>query len=210
MEKQSVVKMIRGCLIVFEGIDGTGKSTQLELLANHLRGQGFDVVQTKEPTEGPYGRKIRSHYTRREKITQEEELALFIEDRRQHVNDLILPALEDNKIILCDRYYLSTIAYQGAAGGDMEEIARRNRFAPEPDLVLLFQNPPELSVKRITATRGDVLNDFEQHDYLTQVAAIFSSMDHSFIRSINAQQSIENVHHDVVVCVERMLPAFLR
>ncbi|NOQ46214.1 MAG: dTMP kinase, partial [Desulfobulbaceae bacterium] len=89
--------MNRGLLIAFEGIDGTGKSTQLHMLARYLQEQGFAVVETREPTNGPYGKKIRVLYVDRGRCTLEEELELFIRDRRQHVDELIVPALSKGK-----------------------------------------------------------------------------------------------------------------
>jgi dTMP kinase len=83
----------RGILIAMEGIDGTGKSTQLRLLGRYLRDKGCSVIETREPTNGPYGRKIRELYVDRGKYSVEQELELFIEDRRQHVREVIEPAL---------------------------------------------------------------------------------------------------------------------
>ncbi len=204
IEEKFVLK--EGCLIVFEGIDGTGKSTQLQLLKEHLTNSlGLNVISTREPTEGAYGRKIRALYNNREGVTLEEELDLFIKDRQDHVRNLIEPALAERKVVLCDRYYLSTIAYQGAAGFDPGTIARMNNFAPEPNLALLFQLSPEISIKRITQKRGDSLNDFEQQESLKKVAAIFESMNLPYIRKINSQQNIEKVHQDVVGVVESYL-----
>jgi dTMP kinase len=196
----------KGCLIVFEGIDGTGKSTQLQLLEKHLTiNFGLNVVSTREPTEGVYGHQIRALYNNREGVTLEEELDLFIKDRQDHVLNLIEPALLAKKVVLCDRYYLSTIAYQGAAGADIQSIAMKNNFAPEPDLALLFQLSPEISVKRITQKRGDSLNDFEQQESLGKVAVIFDNMSFPYIRRIDSQQTIKKVHQDVIGAVEPYL-----
>jgi dTMP kinase len=208
IEKKFILN--KGCLIVFEGIDGTGKSTQLQLLEKHLSLVfGLNVVSTREPTEGVYGRQIRALYNNREGVTLEEELELFIKDRQDHVLNLIEPALTAKKVVLCDRYYLSTIAYQGAAGANTETIAMKNNFAPEPDLALLFQLSPEMSVKRITQKRGDTLNDFEKQDSLGKVAAIFDNMNFPYIRRVDSQQNIEKVHQDVVSVVEPYLHSIM-
>ncbi|HSH14189.1 MAG TPA: dTMP kinase, partial [Desulfurivibrionaceae bacterium] len=128
----------RGLLIAVEGIDGTGKSSQVRLLAETLKGKGYPVVVTREPTDGPYGRQIRSFFLKRQQLSPEAELELFMNDRRQHVRELVAPALAAGEIVITDRYYLSTAAYQGAAGRDPEEIMTANEaFAPVPDLVLL-------------------------------------------------------------------------
>jgi len=206
MDKQEKIVLPKGCLIVFEGIDGTGKSTQLHLLAERLAGCGLPVVTTKEPTEGKYGQQIRALYRNRSNVTMEEELELFIRDRREHVNGFIEPALEQRKIVLCDRYYLSTIAYQGAAGADPGAVERMNGFAPAPDLALIFQLEPAQSIKRITDKRGDILNDFEQLESLAGVSAIFNKMDFPFIRRIDSHQPADEVHADVINTVKTTLP----
>ena len=199
----------KGVLIVFEGTDGTGKSTQLQLLSRYLRDKGYPVITTREPTEGQYGQKIRELYVNRSKYSQEEELELFLADRREHVHELLTPALEQGKIILCDRYFLSTAAYQGARGFDPENILELNHFAPNPDLALLFQVPLDTGLKRITSGRGDVLNDFEQRESLDHVAAIFASIKRPYIQTIDSSGSIEEVHRMVIEHVSPLLPALL-
>jgi dTMP kinase len=194
-----------GQLIVFEGTDGTGKSTQLKLLATALVKRGLSVESTFEPSNGEYGKQIRAIFTNRKKISKEEELDLFIADRKDHVDRLIKPALHSNKIVLCDRYYLSTIAYQGAAGFDPDYILSRNYFAPVPDLALLFHAPIATGIRRITEGRGEKLNDFEKEEYLQKVAEQFNQMTYSFIRRIDATRDIETIHTEVVEHVTQFL-----
>ncbi len=191
----------KGRLIVFEGIDGTGKSTQIEMLANRLQTEGYDVITTREPTNGRYGQKIRNLYQDRKTVSKEEELQLFINDRKEHVKDLLSPSLASGKVVLCDRYYFSTAAYQGANGFDPKDILQRNSFAPVPDLVLLFDLTPEESIRRITRSRGDTLNDFEQKETLTAVKQIFDTMNFDYIHKIDASRTITEVHHLVVSAV---------
>ncbi len=195
----------KGLLIVFEGTDGTGKSTQLDLLRNALQDKGTPVLSTCEPTNGRYGQEIRTLYTDRKKLSLEEELDLFIADRKEHVETLIGPALENGEIILCDRYYLSTIAYQGAAGLDPSYIMSRNSFAPEPDLALLFHAPVQTGVKRITENRGEALNDFENEEYLQKVAMQFDQMNFAFIKRIDASRSIQTIHQDILNLTQPLL-----
>ena len=189
--------MKKGLLIVFEGIDGTGKSTQLHLLAQYLINKDYPVITTREPTDGQYGVKIRELYVDRDSISKEQELELFINDRKEHVEQLIQPALAEHKIILCDRYFLSTAAYQGAVGFDPQEILNQNSFAPDPDLALLFLAKPELSVLRI-ANRGDALNDFEHQDKLEKVSKLFLSLNKPYILQIDGSGTIESIHQEVV------------
>lgn len=187
-----------GLLIVFEGTDGTGKSTQLQLLYEALKNANQPVIATREPTDGRYGKKIRQLYIDRKKYSHEEELELFLADRREHVDELLNPALNQGKIVLCDRYFLSTAAYQGAIGFDPETVLARNSFAPEPDLALLFQVPVDTGITRITSGRGDIPNDFEQAENLQKVADIFGAIDRPYIRKINAEGSIEAIHQTVM------------
>lgn len=196
----------RGKLIVFEGTDGTGKSTQLQLLGDYLQNKGYSVLTTREPTEGRYGQQIRSLYMDRNRYRREEELELFLADRREHVEKLLVPALEQGKVILCDRYFLSTVAYQGARGFDPEHILGLNHFAPDPDVALLFHVPLDTCLDRITSGRGDKLNDFEQRENLARVDAIFSSIKRPYIQPVDARGSIEEVHRLVIECVKPLLP----
>ena len=197
-----------GLLIVFEGTDGTGKSTQLQLLYDALRREGHSVVATREPTDGKYGQEIRQLYKNRNKYSIEEELELFLADRKEHVDALLVPALNRGEIVLCDRYFLSTAAYQGAIGFDPETVLARNSFAPEPDLALLFQVQIDVGLTRITSGRREAPNDFEQAENLEKVAAIFSTIDRPYIRKIDASGSIESVHRLVMEHVTALFSDF--
>jgi len=196
----------KGLLIVFEGIDGTGKTTQLTMLADKLTGMGCNVVATREPTDGKYGQKIRQLYVDRNACSPEEELSLFIEDRKEHVNKVISPALASGKVVISDRYYLSTAAYQGAAGHDPEEILKQNEaFAPQPDLVLHLVVPISVGVHRIKNLRNETLNDFEKEESLKKVSRVFDSLDRDYIKRVDATLKVEEVHECVMVHVQQLL-----
>jgi dTMP kinase len=195
-----------GLLIVFEGTDGTGKTSQRDLLAANLAQRGLPVEITKEPTDGHYGQQIRQLYGGKHRFSLEEELELFLADRRQHVAERLLPALAAGRIVLCDRYYFSTAAYQGARGLDPQTIVSLNDFAPVPDLVLLFRAEIEVCLKRITEGRGETPNSFEQGEFLARVAAIYATFDASYIRTIDAQRSVDEVQRAVIAAVEPLLP----
>ena len=196
----------RGLLIALEGIDGTGKSTQVKLLARRIEEAGREVVTTFEPTDGPHGRRLRALLANRAALTPEEELRLFIEDRRDHVNRVITPALAAGKVVITDRYYFSTVAYQGAAGHDQDEILRLNEsFAPRPDLLLLLQAPSATGVRRVRELRGDELNDFEQEEYLERVAAIFDGFSGFGVVKIDAEAPVDQVAEDIWLSVKKLL-----
>jgi len=197
--------MNKGILIVFEGIDGTGKSTQMSLLATALKKKGLAVIETREPTDGKFGRQIRELYTNRSDATPEQELELFLADRQEHVDQVLTPGLCQGKIILCDRYFLSTAAYQGAIGFSPAEIIEKNSFAPSPDLALLFYAPPKIGIERITTGRGDTLNDFEKETTLQKVAAIFDSLRLPYIQRIDASGSVDSIHRMVLEAVTPLL-----
>jgi dTMP kinase len=167
--------MRKGLLIVLEGIDGTGKSTQAASLVGRLRRRGFPVTSSAEPTRGRYGREIRRAARRAGSLTPAEELDLFLRDRGEHVDRIIRPALSRGRIVVLDRYYFSTIAYQGAKGLDPEMIRRANeRFAPRPDLVFLLDLPARKGLGRIEG-RGSRDLLFERAGYLARVRRLFLS-----------------------------------
>ena len=186
-----------GLFIVFEGIDGTGKSTQVRLLAEKLRQLGYAVVETREPTNGSYGQKIRELFTDRTSVSQDEELQLFIADRDQHVREVITPALSDGCIVVSDRYYLSTVAYQGANGMNPALILKKNAVFPVPDLAFILEIEPAQGIHRIQNQRNEHPNTFEEEANLLKVAKIFAAMEQDFIKRIDGSCTIENVHREV-------------
>ena len=195
--------MKRGLLIVFEGIDGTGKSTQCELLARSLTERHMLNIALAEPTRGTWGTKIRRLLSEgRQGISPQEELSWFVNDRKEDIELNIMPALQDNKVVLMDRYYFSTAAYQGALGLDPEQIRLENEtFAPIPDRVLIFLTSPETCLERIESTR-DQKSAFEKLDYLRNVQEIFKSFAGPNIRFINSVGSVPEVHGKVLSAIE--------
>ena len=196
----------RGYLIVFEGIDGSGKSGHSKLLGEYLAHKGFGVLQLSEPTKGRWGIKIREVLANgRRGLAPDEELQLFINDRKEDVANNINPALAQNKVILLDRYYFSTAAYQGALGLDPDAICRENEtFAPAPDLVLLFHCSPEECLRRIKKSRGS-FSSFEKLEYLKEVQDIFATFTHPEIKRIDSDRPKDTVHGHVVSEVNALL-----
>jgi len=198
--------MSQGLFIVIEGIDGTGKSTQSKRLAEWFRSRGREVVLSREPTDGPWGKKLRESATTG-RLSAEEELECFLNDRREHVEMSIKPALAEGKVVILDRYYFSTMAYQGARGFDPVEIRRRNEaFAPQPDLLLILDLSVESAHGRIGA-RGDTANEFEQRDTLSRCSEIFLSLrDEPFTCVIDAEPSLNEVTADILSVVTAKFP----
>ena len=195
--------MNRGLLIVFEGIDGSGKSTQCRMLADLLNKKGIANISLAEPTRGKWGMKIRQLLAKgRNGISANEELEWFMNDRREDVKQNIEPALNAGKVVLMDRYYFSTAAYQGALGFDPQKIRVDNeRFAPIPDRVLIFHNSPEKSLERIESSREEK-SAFEKRDYLIEVQNIFKSFTGPNIRYVSSDSSLEKVYEQVLCEVQ--------
>jgi dTMP kinase len=187
--------LARGILVALEGIDGTGKSTQARRLTAIFREQGYAVTLLREPTMSPWGRRIRAATTAGYRVlAPSQELDLFLQDRRYDVAAHITPALAARQLVLIDRYYFSTMAYQGALGIDPEHIRRLNEaFAPVPDLVLLLMLPPAQALERIRQDRGRADAVFEREDYLKRVDEAFRTLKGPQIHPVAADQPIDTV-----------------
>lgn len=186
-----------GFLIAIEGIDGGGKTTQAHFVQAHLQARRLPVVRTKEPTTGYWGQILRdSAVTGR--LSIEEEVEAFVKDRQEHVAQVINPALERGHVVIVDRYYFSTAAYQGARGLDpIELMARNEAFAPEPDLLVILDLDPAMGLQRIR-TRGDRANHFEQTGTLLRAREIFLSINKPYVYRIDASQEPEKIR-DLIV-----------
>lgn len=188
--------------LVFEGIDGSGKTTQAKMLTRRLTDLGIPFVLTSEPSDGPTGLMIRSLSFR---PSPDEEERLFTEDRRDHVNRVILPALAEKKIVICDRYVHSSAAYQGARGLDPSAIIRRNmRFAPLPDVVFFLEVPVSLALERIASARGEGFSLFEAEENLRSVDAIYRSLSDPRILRIDGTLPPDQTHTAIVRVLANM------
>lgn len=198
--------MERGKLIAFEGLDGCGKTTQLGRLGEQLREQGIEPVETFEPTDGETGRKIRSMARSGEGVDPETELAWFIEDRREHVDRVIEPALDRGRWVLCDRYTLSSVAYQGGRGLDSTAILEGGEAQfPVPDVVLLFELPAARGLERVVSRGGVLEPHFEKQEFLERVSGIFDALDRPYIERIDATPEPDAVTAQVLQVIERRL-----
>jgi len=185
-------------LVAFEGIDGSGKSTQALKLGAWAEGLGYEVVQTKEPTAGKWGKRIRDSMFKR-RLPAREELRCFVNDRREHVKTLIEPALRRGAFVIIDRYYYSTVAYQGARGLDPWKVLKLNRaFAPMPDIVFMMDLEPRVSLQRV-AGRG-AKDKFETLGELTKVRELFLklALREPHVVMLDADRPAGAVHKDVV------------
>jgi dTMP kinase len=189
----------RGTLLAFEGIDGCGKSTQVLRLARSLAAAGCSVVTTHEPTGGPTGARIREMARSGRVLEPEEELRWFVEDRRAHVRDTLGPALAKGCVVVTDRYFLSSVAYQGALGLDWQAIlAASEAEFPIPDLVLLLEIDAARGLERVLARGARLEGVFEREERLRRAAAIFRAVERPWVERIPAAGAIDEVHAAVV------------
>ena len=130
------------------------------------------------------------------KATTEEILHLFVMDRKEHVNEKISPALNDGKIVLMDRYYYSTMAYQAAAGIDVDRIRKDNEFAPKPDIVLIFDLPVDLAMKRVVG--HSVADAFEKEEHLEKVRQAYLNLESDpLVRIIDSSRTPDEIFDEV-------------
>ncbi len=201
-----------GLLIAVEGLDGAGKSSLLQSLAQKLRTQGFKVVTTREPTTGEWGQKIREHLASGSKISPQAMAELFLRDRRDHAREFLIPRLEEKAILLCDRYYLSTMAYQGACGLEIETLKRQNEtWAPVPDFVLYLDVPVDLALKRLEGRPFYKPEIFETKDFLTKVQETYlETLKHFRHGIVTASGPLEEVLEKALEALEPVLETWQR
>ena len=203
-----------GIFITFEGIDGSGKSTQVKYLANRLMTLGREVVLTREPGGSTGAEEIRSLVLEGapERWSAETEILLFTAARRDHMEKLILPALEDGKIVICDRFADSTRMYQGLTRGDLRSTVDSLTdlmIKRQPDLTILIDMDPELGHRRAKArnTKEERFEDFGV-DLQRRMRAGFLQLAKEFpdrIRIVNGNQSVEDLSEDIYGVVQETL-----
>jgi len=201
----------RGLFITFEGADGCGKTTQLNLLRDYLTQKGYDVLVTREPGAKGLGEKVREILLNYDGVVSDRcESFLFLADRAQHIDVIVKPAIDEGKIVLCDRHTDSTVAYQGYGRGlDIDEINRLNTLATnglKPDLTFVFDVDIETSMSRV----GNVKDRMESAgvDFFNRVRNGYlelAKLEPNRIKVIDATKSIDEVHQDVVISVENVI-----
>lgn len=188
----------RGAFIVIEGIDGAGKTTQSTGLAAFLQRHDIEAIRSKEPTDGPWGTMIRQS-AKTGRMSAENEIDAFSNDRREHVANLIEPSLSSGKTVILDRYFYSTIAYQSVAGYDHDRITRRmmEEF-PIPDVVVLLDVPAEVGISRVV-DRDSQPNKFESLENLRQVREAFFQIkrEHTNVVQIDGTDDAETVRYRI-------------
>lgn len=204
-----------GLFISFEGIDGSGKSTQSKKLAAHLRAQGYEVVETREPGGSRGAEEIRALVLQGDpdRWSAETEILLFTAARRDHMERLIEPALRDGKIVICDRFADSTRMYQGLSRGDLRGVVdtlHSLMIGREPDLTILIDMDPATGLSRaLSRQTADERFEAFGEDLQSKMRAGFLALAQEFpdrFRCINGAQDPDDVAADIRDVVQKALP----
>lgn len=205
--------------ITFEGTEGCGKSTQIDLLAKHLGSKNKNYLLTREPGATPIGKQIRSLLLNRENtnIVPLTELLLYAADRAQHCEEIIRPALKENKTVICDRFFDSTTAYQeGGRQLPSKLVSEINQLATQglkPHITFLLDLPVEIGLKR-ALKRASIENDtqdrFEREklDFHERVRIKYheiASQEAERVILVDANQDIQNIHQKIIQILESAL-----
>jgi len=205
---------VKGLFFVLEGIDGAGHSTHARRLGEWLEAEFPElrgkVVLTREPTDGPIGSLIRSALKGEFEVGPRALALLFTADRLEHVRTIIEPKLREGCVIVSDRYYLSTLAYQSASGVDLEWLMALNAGCPRPDLTILLDAPAEVCWARLRSCRSH-LELFEDPSFLEAVRQRFLKLAEVLkekgerIVIVNTDRPFEEAHREVVEHVKAIL-----
>ena len=193
----------KGFFICVEGLDGCGKTTQTKLLVRKLRKMGWDAVYTAEPSRGKIGKFIQKYCLQGEKRTFPiVEALLFAADRFEHVEREVIPALNEGKIVVSDRYVYSSLAYQGATGLDLKWIEMINEHAIRPDLAIFVDVEPEAVIKRLKPKKS-VMENLETQRKVREVYVKF--VEKGKLVRIDGNKSTKEVADDILKVVLRFL-----
>ncbi len=194
-----------GLFIAFEGLDGSGSSTQVNLLADKLKEEGYSAFVTKEPTNNIIGGLIRGQLTHDWSSSMECLQLLYAADRAHHLHREIIPALKNNKIMISDRYFFSTVAF-GSLELDTKWLMMLNEKFPQPDITFLIKVPPKECVRRMQASRFE-LELFEQEQKLVKVWQTYHWLSGQFknVYVLDGMQSRAQIAGEVFEITKRFL-----
>ncbi len=206
--------MEKGLFITFEGTDGSGKTTQIKLLEAYIREKGYEVVLSREPGGTKISEIIRDLILdpANKEIVPLTEMILYAASRAQHVEEVIAPAIEGGKVVICDRYVDSSYAYQGGGRGvDLKMIADVNRVAVNsvvPDITFFLDLDPEIAInRRINSTGADRIEQ-EKLDFHRRVYEAYKKLSLLYpdrIKTINAALSIEEISAQIKHYIDELL-----
>src|SRR3989344_670591 len=204
---------MKGSFIVIEGIDGSGKGSVIAEVNNLLLSRGTPekrIILTAEPTGGFYGKKVRELL----KSSADPDpfarnfLSLYVADRKEHIEKVIMPSLKERKIILCDRYKYSTFVYQRLQGIPLEEISSLHKSLPVPDLVFILDVPVEVALERISGDRKRKYTEsFEKKEFLEKVRSEFLNLGKIFpaeeIIVVDSSRPLEDVSREIFLAIKK-------
>jgi dTMP kinase len=188
-----------GKFIVIEGLDGSGKSAQVDLIINYLKEKGKEVVVTKEPTtDSEAGRKVRQALKKEITVEPLELQGLYVQDRKEHLENKVIPALKEGKFVVSSRYAFSTFAYGYSDGLDVDLLVKMNDNFLLPDLTLIINVSPDSCMERIE-DRGEPKELFEKKEKLAKVNEIYKKIPDMFenVAMVNGERPIQEVFEDV-------------
>ena len=197
----------KGKFIAFEGLDGSGQTTQANLLKDYLKKKGFKVILTKEPTrDSKAGKKVRKILNEETTTSPNQLQELFAEDRNWHQKNIVGPALKEGKIVITDRSQFSSFAFGVANRVVLDYLLSLNDEFLEPDLVILLKTSAKTSIQRIQK-RGEKETLFEKEKQLEKVWRAFEKLAAKFesIIIIDGEKSIEEIHEKVWQIVKQIL-----
>lgn len=199
-----ILSMDKGLFITFEGADGCGKSTQMDLLAKYLSNKGIKVVMTREPGGKGLGEQLRKILLNYDgDVSDRCESFLFLADRAQNIDTIVKPSVKLGKIVLCDRHTDSTVAYQGYGRGlNIDEINRLNLLATDgvkPDLTFVFDIDIETSMKRVGKEKDRMESaGYDFHNRVRNGYLEIAKKEPNRVKVIDATKSIQEIHKQVI------------
>ncbi len=203
----------KGLFITFEGADGCGKTTQINLLKDYLEKSGYEVILTREPGAKGLGEKVREILLNYDGVVSDRcESFLFLADRAQNIDIIVKPAVASGKIVLCDRHIDSTVAYQGYGRGlDIERIKMLNNLATDgkkPDLTIVFDIDVATSMERVGKDKDRMENaGIDFHNRVRNGYLEIAKEEPERIKVINSVKSIDEVFEDLKKIVKKYLPS---
>ena len=206
--------MKKGIFIVIDGIDGSGKTEVVKVLHNYLftKHKKYRILTTREPTHGIYGKKVREILKKEKdpKKNGKKLTELVLKDRKEHLKNSLEPFLKhsnkhERNVVICDRYYYSTIAFQGAQGLPIKELIAKNKKFRKPDIAFILDVKPSVALKRIEYREKE---KFEQLDFMKKIRKNFLALPKLLddnIKIINASQPLKNVFENIRKEVDKIL-----
>jgi len=188
-----------GKFIVFEGIDGSGKTTQFKMLSKYLKDNKKNILVTKEPTRGRIGKIIYNILEGREKASHVFLQLLFSADRAEHLEKEVIPALKSGRNVLCDRYLFSTLAYGNSEIGDMAWLTNLSKYFILPDITFLIKVAPKESIHRVKNIRKKDSTIFEKENKLKKIWKNYEILSKKYknFYTIDGERDKKEVFEDI-------------